>query len=144
VLSVLALGLATERALSGNGNVYIPVSPDAQGRVEVDVADLKPLQVRFYRFLNAGNQEVRFFVGRDESGAIQTAFDASENEYKLRRGFRSQNGWMVNNKCGISVRLDEVNQGVSGCAPVPVPFHLDGSKVVLAQSDVLDGWRFFR
>jgi uncharacterized membrane protein len=144
VLGVLALGLTAERALSGNSNHYQEVSPDAQGRVIVDVAGLEPLQARFYRFLNAGNQEVRFFVARDENGAIQAAFDASENEYKLRRGFRAQGAWIVNNKCGISVRLDEVNQHVSGCAPVPVPFRVDGSKVVLAESDVLDGWRYFR
>jgi len=28
-------------------------------------------QVRFYRFLNRGNQEVRFFVGRDAQGTVQ-------------------------------------------------------------------------
>jgi len=144
VLAVLALGLAADRALSGNTNRYRSVSPDPQGRVSIDIADLQPLEVRFYRFLNAGNQEVRFLVARDESGGVQAAFDASENDFKLKRGFKADGAWIVNNKCGTSVRLSEINQHVSGCAPVPVPFHLEGSNIVLSENDVLAGWRYFR
>ncbi len=144
MLGVLALGLAADRALSGNSNHYRLVEANPQGDVVIDVSTFKPDEVRFYRYLNAGNQEVRFLVARDENGAMQVAFDASDNEYKLKRGFHADNGWIVNNKCGITVKLSEINEHPSGCTPIPVPFHVDGSKVVLAQADVLEGWRYFR
>ncbi|MBZ0089374.1 MAG: DUF2318 domain-containing protein, partial [Thermoanaerobaculia bacterium] len=118
--------------------------PDADGRVVVEVGDLAPLEVRFFRFLNRGNQEVLFFVGRDEQGALAVAFDASENDFKRKRGFRVDGAWVVNNKCDTATRLAEVNLGRSGCAPVPLRYRQQGSALVFAENDVLEGWRYFR
>src|SRR5262245_5140801 len=115
------------------------VTPGRDGTVRVDVADLAPGQVRFYDFLNPGNQEVRFLVGRDRRGELQVAFDAAENDYKRKLGFRQEGDWLVNNKCETSVRLEEVNAGASGCRPVPLPHRLDGHTLVLAETDVLRG-----
>lgn len=136
--------LGAERLMSKNRNRYLRVGPDPQGRVVLPVSDLAPLEVRWFRFLNAGNQEVRFFVGRDGGGALQVAFDASENDFKLKRGFRADGTWIVNNKCETSVRLAEINQRPSGCAPVPIPFRAQGSDLVLTENDLLAGWRYFR
>lgn len=144
VAVLFAAVLGAERWLSPSRARYLRVSPDAQGRVEIDLAGLGPLGVRFYRFLNAGNQEVRFLVGRDESGALQVAFDASENDFKLKRGFRLEGSWIVNNKCETAVRLAEVNARPSGCAPVPLRFRAEGDRLQLAEADVLAGWRYFR
>ena len=144
VLLLMAAVLGAERLMSKNRNRYQRVGPDASGRVELDVAALAPLEVRLYRFLNAGNQEVRFLVGRDGGGALQVAFDASENDFKLKRGFRADGAWIVNNKCETSIRLSEVNQRPSGCAPVPIPFRTEGDRLVLAETDLLAGWRYFR
>jgi uncharacterized membrane protein len=135
--------LALEVAFGG-GSRYQRVSPDPAGNVTIDVGDLQPLEVRFFRFLNAGSQEVKFFVAKDEGGALQVAFDASENDFKRKRGFRAEGSWIVNNKCDTAIRLAEVNRQPSGCAPVPLRFRQDGSRVVLAEGDVLEGWRYFR
>jgi uncharacterized membrane protein len=140
---VLGGGLAVERAAGGRQR-FERVGPDAQGRVEVDLAGFGRDEVRFYRFLNAGNQEVRFLVGKDTAGRIQVAFDASENDFKMNRGFRAGDGWVINNKCDSSFRLTEINAQPSGCAPVPLKFIRDGDRLVLAEADILGGWRFFR
>ena len=140
---ILAGGLALDRAFGGGGS-FERVRPDAQGQVVVDLAAFAPNEVRFYRFLNAGNQEVRFLVGRDGSGGAQVAFDASENDYKMNRGFRAQDGWVISNKCDSSFHLAEVNSEPSKCAPVPLRFRRDGDRVVLAENDLLAGWRYFR
>jgi uncharacterized membrane protein len=146
VLLVMGLVLLADWALEGGFERadYRRVSPDAQGFVRLDTRDLRPLEVRFYRFLNSGNQEVKFFVGRDESGALQVAFDASENDFKRKRGFRAEGAWMVNNKCDTAVRLAEVNAAPSGCAPTPLRFRQEGTRILLAENDVLEGWRYFR
>lgn len=137
--------IAADYLLSGAGHAqFVRVSPDREGRVVLDVSDLAPLAVRYYRFLNAGNQEVLFFVGKDESGRLAVAFNASENDFKRRRGFRHDGAWMVNAKCDTAIRLSEVNQGRSGCGPIPLPFRAQGDTVTIAENDVLAGWRYFR
>ena len=127
-----------------NPNGFQQVSPDRGGNVRIDLASLKPQEVRFYRFLNSGNQEVRFFVGRDGLGKVQVAFDANETCAKSKRGFRHEGEWMVCNKCDKSFRLSEVSSGGEGCTPIPLHHRMDGTNLVLAENDVLQGWRLFR
>lgn len=119
------------------------VSPDAENRVTIDISDLQPGQVRFYRFLNEGNQEVKFLVGRDRHGTLQVAFDASESHARVGRGFRHEGNWLVDNKCDTASRLEEVNQGGGGCRPVPLEHRVQGERVVLLEDDILRGWRLF-
>ena len=139
---VVAAVVFAQRALEGRPG-FVQVSPDEQGVVRIPIADLGPNQVRFYRFLNRGNQEVLFFIGRDRGGAVQVAFDASENHFKLGRGFRHQGEWIVDNKCDSAFRLSEVNSGGGGCKPVPLRHRLEGETLVLAEADLLQGWRLF-
>lgn len=113
------------------------------GQVTIELADLARSQVRFFRYINPGNQEVRFLVARDSDGVVQVAFDASENDFKMKRGFRQDGDWIVNNKCDTSCRLSEINQG-GGCRPIPLRHRLDGERLVLAENDILEGWRYFR
>jgi uncharacterized membrane protein len=142
VAGVLVADLAIEGRLGGGG--FERVTPGADGTMVLDVADLKPQQVRFYRFLNRGNQEVKFFVGRDAEGAVQVAFDANEICFKGKRGYRHEGEWLVCNKCDKSFRLAEVNAGGGGCKPVPIAHRLEGDRLILAESNVLQGWRLFR
>jgi uncharacterized membrane protein len=138
--AVLVADYAIEGGFSHSG--YRRVGPGEDGMVRVDVAEIRPLDVKFYRFLNPGNQEVKFMVGRDEQGVVHVAFDASENDYKQRRGFRHDGEWIVNNKCETAVRLRELSVG-GGCRPVPIAHRLEGDQLVLAENDILTGWRFF-
>lgn len=119
------------------------VSPNPEGTVTIDVGDLEAGKVRFYRFLNRGNQEVKFFVGRDRHGELQVAFDAGETHAAVGRGFRHEGEWMVDNKCDTAIRLEEVNKGGGGCRPVPLEHRVEGEKVVLKEGDILSGWRLF-
>lgn len=146
VAVVSATVLVADYALEGGFRraEYRRVGPDVQGNVAIDVSDLAPDQVRFYRFLNPSNQEVRFFVGRDHGGDLQVAFDANQICYKTQRGFKFQDGWMVCNKCDKSFELARVNSGGLGCSPVPVAHRVVGDRLLLTEDDLLTGWRYFR
>lgn len=135
-----------EMALEGrlNPGGFEKVSPGRDGQVRVALADLKAQDVRFFQFLNSGNQEVRFFVGRDSAGHVQVAFDANETCAKGKRGFRHEGEWLVCNKCDKAFRLSETNSNGQGCTPVPLRFREDGQELVLAEADILQGWRLFR
>jgi len=143
VLVVAAVaGLVLLDSRSGRSEFQqVRAAPD--GVVRLNVADLDRGQVRFYRFLNSANQEVEFFVGRDPQGTVQVAFDASENHFKRRRGFRLQDGWIVDNQCGSSFRLSSVNGGGRGCSPIPLPHRDAGNEVLITEPDLLRGWRLF-
>jgi len=146
VAAFVALVVAADHAFDGGFGRpgFTLVRPDAQGQVVLDVSDLGGSEVRFYRFLNHGNQEVRFLVGRDQEGTLQVGFDASETHSKLGRGFRHEGDWLVDNKCDSAVRLDRVNESGGGCRPVPLAHRLEGDRLVLAEEDILRGWRYFR
>jgi uncharacterized membrane protein len=145
VVVFIALVVAAELALDGRLGAagYERVSPDTGGQVRISLAGLSPSRVRFYRFLNAGNQEVKFFVGRDGAGEVQVAFDADEVCAKSKRGFRHEGEWMVCNKCDKSFRLSETNAGGGGCRPIPLEHRVEGGELVIAEADVLKGWRLF-
>lgn len=145
VIAFIVLFLYADRVLDGNDSGYQRVKPEAQSRqVRVPVADLPPGDVRFYRFLNEGNQEVKFFIGRDGAGEVQVGFDANEICFKRKRGYRHDGEWLVCRVCDKSFRVSEVNDGGGGCKPVPLEHRVEGEQVVLAEADVLAGWRYFR
>src|SRR5947208_1342256 len=100
VMVFIAAIVVADKAYEGQlrGDRYELVTPERDGSVHLDLATLGPQQVRFFRFLNRGNQEVRFFVAKDAKGIVQVAFDASETCAKTKRGFRHDKEWMVCNK----------------------------------------------
>lgn len=144
VAAILAGDLALEGRLGASG--FERVAPGQDGNVRISLAQLQPLDVRFFRFLNPGNQEVKFFVGRDAGGHVQVAFDANELCAKTKRGYKHDDGdeWLVCKKCDKSFRLSEVNKGGGGCNPVPVRHQVRGDELVIAEADILQGWRYFR
>lgn len=145
ILAALGLLWGLEYYLEGRQHQadFQRIAPDGRGEVRIAVRDLEPLQVKFFRFLNAGNQEVKFFVGRDPGGHVQVAFDANETCAKTKRGYRHDGEWVVCNKCDKAFRLTEVNAGGGGCKPVPLPFREASDEIVVAEADILKGWRLF-
>ena len=147
LIVVLFLGIAwgAETVLEGrlNPTGFQTVRPGRDGQVRVSLAGLGPNDVRFYQFLNSGNQEVHFFVARDGQGRVQVAFDANEQCAKAKRGFRHEGEWVVCNKCDKAFRIAEINSGGEGCTPVPVRHREEGGELLLAENDVVQGWRLF-
>lgn len=143
VVAFFAVFVLADRHLDG-GSRYERVGPDDDGQVRIGVGDLEAGDIRFYRFLNYGNQEVKFFVGRDREGAIQVAFDANQICFKRKRGFEADDDWLICRVCEKAFRLSGVNDGGTGCSPIPVAHRVEGDELVLAEADVLEGWRLFR
>lgn len=74
---------------------------------------------------------------------LEAISHTGENHYKLHRGFRIQDGWVVDNKCDSTIRVSEVNGGGGGCRPAPLVHQVVGTTLVLREQDILGGWRFF-
>ena len=144
VVGFAALVLGIEVVSGSHGHRFERIRPDPDGVVRIDVGEFENLDVQFYRFLNAGNQEVEFLVGRDRHGEIQVGFNSNDNHAKTRRGFSYQDGWIIDNKCETTTRLSAINQGGGGCKPTAVDHRVEGDELVLLESDILKGWRYFR
>ncbi len=146
VCTSMALVLTADQFLRGGRSysAYQRIGPDTSGVVRLDIGDLVRLEVRFYRFLNASNQEVRFLVGRDEEGTIQVGYDANDSHYKTNRGFSYQDGWIIDNKCETTTRLSTIIQGGRGCQPAAVKHRVEGAQLIITEADMLAGWRYFR
>jgi uncharacterized membrane protein len=145
VLLFLGAVWTAETVLEGHLNPtgFQSVKPGRDGAVRVSLAGLGKNDVRFYQFLNSGNQEVHFFVAKDGQGNVQVAFDANETCAKAKRGFRHEGEWMVCNKCDKSFRISEIHSGGEGCTPVPVRHQVQGDELLMAENDVVSGWRLF-
>ena len=145
VLGFMGLLWFAERASEGRlGRAgHQRVRAGADRLVRIATAELKPLDVRFFRYLSAGNQEVKFLVGRDAAGHLHVTFDANEECAKTRRGYRAQGEWLVCNKCEKAFRLAEVDANHGGCWPVPIAFRLEGATAVVTEDALLAGWRLF-
>ncbi len=146
ILLFVVVGLIAQLALAGRlgKNGFERVSPGPDRVVSIDVAKLAPLEVRFFRFLNSANQEAKFFVGRDGGGTIQVAFDANEICFKTKRGYKAHGEWVVCRKCDKAFRLAGVNNGKGGCEPVQLVHRVEGDRLLIAEQDILAGWRYFR
>ncbi|MEO1082767.1 MAG: hypothetical protein AAFY88_00850, partial [Acidobacteriota bacterium] len=59
LIVLLFVGAAVSASYLGRSG-YERISPE-DGMVRIDVEPLAPKEVRFFRFLNHGNQEVKFF-----------------------------------------------------------------------------------
>lgn len=139
---IVAADYGIDRGFGSAG--YKRVSPDSNGQVILDVGNLSSGEMRFYRFLNAGNQEVKFFVGRDVKETLQVAFDANAICYKTKRGYRHDGEWVTCRKCDKAFRVTGVNDGGGGCKPVPLAHTVAGNQLVLHENEILKGWRYFR
>ena len=146
VAIVMAIFLLANHALQGgfDSQGFERVAPGPDETVRIDVSDLEAGEAKFYRFLNAGNQEVKFFVGRDRTGEIHAAFDANEICFKRKRGYSFDNGWFTCRVCDKSFALADVNEGQGGCEPVPVKHRVEGDELIIAETAMLEGWRYFR
>ncbi len=145
VAVLLAGYLLVDHFFGRSGARFERVGPDANGRVALDVGEPRP----------ARDPLLPIPQSRQPGGALLRRRATSRARWwspstpprttsRAKRGFRADGAWMVNNKCDTATRLAEVNLGRSGCAPVPLRFRQEGSTLVLAENDVLEGWRYFR
>ena len=109
--------------LSYTLGVSAPAEPAGPSEEEVKLLEGKNQAISAY---NAG---VTALQAGDLAAAAPKFDEATKLDPALALGFAA---------------LAEVNSEPSKCAPVPLQFRRDGDRVVLAENDLLAGWRYFR
>ncbi len=96
----------------------------------------------FYEY-NTSGTTIRFFVVRDGSGTVRTAFDECPNCYGKHLGFRQEGDKMVENCCNMSFPIASIGPGVPGCRPEYLPSTVEGGRVLIAKRDLMAGTYLF-
>lgn len=118
---------------------------ERDGVVKLDLAGLKPGEIKFYR-LEKDGKYVHFFLVRDDSGMARMALDACEACYREEKGYTATKGGgsvtCVN--CGQKFPLSRIGIVKGGCNPHPVPYQIEGNTMAIKSAALIDdGVRFF-
>ena len=135
---VFSLALLTACGSKVKGENAVP-----QGGVfSFPAGGIKKGEVKFYSY-ETGRKDIVFIVARAESGDYKAAFDACETCFPYHQGYRFEGGRLVCGNCGTSFQLEDLDKGQGNCMPIKLPFTLEGGKVIIKQSDVEAGGKYF-
>ncbi len=130
ILTVVTMALAAV----GLGPRFTHVT--GKDAVRIASADVRRGDIRFFTYRDDGGKEIRFILGRNESGQAQGAFDACQQCAQYRKGYTSSRGYLVCRFCGNRYRLD-ATAGLGSCAPIRLPLHEAGSAITVETSDLM-------
>jgi uncharacterized membrane protein len=120
-----------------------PEAAAAGADVVLDAAQFDDGQARFYRYATAGGREVKFFVMKSSDGVVRAAFDACDECFRARRGYRQSGDVMICNNCSRTFPSTQINVVKGGCNPAPIDRDLQGGRVVLRAAALAQGTAFF-
>lgn len=104
-------------------------------------------QVHFFTFEQGGEhggKRVSFLVRTDGRGALHAHLDACYSCYRYRRGFVVEGSDLVCIACRLAYPIeDEVWDFIGACAPIPVPFALEGDSLVIRRVVLEKAGRYF-
>ena len=142
-LATLAIGVAgassfglpgfggAEKVKAANGTVSIPASKAGDGKAH------------YFRYTDGG-KEIAFFVIKASNGTFRVAFDACDSCYREKKGYEQQGNVMLCRNCRQKFPVDRLGPNATGgCNPSFLPHTEAGGKVVIAESDLKAGGRFF-
>lgn len=142
-LAVLALLLVSSITKAHAGIFGGPAEVKAKaGAVAIPVADVSDGKAHFYS-IKAGGKDVKFFVVKSKDGVIRTALDACDVCYRAKKGYKQEGDVMVCNNCGMKFATARVMDVKGGCNPSPLPRTVDAKNVVIKESDLAAGAKFF-
>jgi uncharacterized membrane protein len=144
---VIAAGLmlvaAVVFAARGEGGSGYAGAGDRGGDVSFALGDFADGQARFFKYVSATGQEVRFFVMRSRDGVTRAAFDTCDVCFKERRGYRQSGDTMICNNCEQTFDSNSINEVRGGCNPAPIDREIRGDRIVLRAAALEQGAGYF-
>ena len=105
------------------------IASDGSDNVTISVASIAPGQASFFVYHGHSGGDIRVIVARDDHGSVEATFDACERCYMYRRGYEVAHGVMTCRWCGTHYKIASMSDGLSGCAPIKVPFRIQGETI---------------
>ncbi|WP_018124987.1 DUF2318 domain-containing protein [Desulfovibrio oxyclinae] len=112
------------------------------GFITIDVETVSDGKAHHFTY-DAAGKTIRFFVIKSRDGVIRAALDACDVCWREGKGY-SQNGeWMVCDNCGQRFHSARINEARGGCNPAPLERNVEDGKVMIPESDLFAGRRYF-
>ena len=112
------------------------------GVVVLDMKELANGESKHFQF-QEGATTIRFFVVRDNQGALRTALDACDVCWHADKGYKQQDGSMQCVNCGQFFALGRIGDVKGGCNPHPIAFTVEGNTLNVTAQELLAGAGFF-
>lgn len=114
----------------------------ADGKITLDTAKLGKGESQHYKY-SEDKTSVKFFVVRDNQGAVRAALDACDVCWQEGKGYKLQDGAMLCVNCGQKFALNRIGEVRGGCNPHIIAFSLDGDKLTVTTQELLSGSKYF-
>jgi uncharacterized membrane protein len=147
VILALAAGFILLNGGKGGNDpaLYNQSGTDASGQnVLIPLADIADNAFHYYSY-NSSDTAIKYFVVKDSSGTIHTAFDACDVCYAAKKGYRQSGDYAQCNNCGKTFAIANIGteNTAGGCWPGYLPNEIPGDNIVLKNSDLESGkYRF--
>jgi hypothetical protein len=94
---------------------------------------------------SAGGKTVPFFAVRDADGSVHVALDACHVCAEAKKGYVQKADHMVCRNCGKTFAISQITAmgGAGGCHPISLSSTVSGDSILVRQSDVAAGTRWF-
>jgi uncharacterized membrane protein len=132
IATAVAFGIATQPSHSGSD----VIASDGSNSVAILASSIAPGQARFFIYHGHSGGDIRLIIARDDHGDVEAAFDACERCYMYRRGYDAAHGVMTCRWCGTHYKIASMGEGLSGCAPIKVPFRIMGKIIRIQTADL--------
>ena len=110
--------------------------------ISYQVSDFKDGKAKFYAYESNG-VKIKYFILKSSDGVIRAAFDACDVCFKHKQGYYQEGDQMVCRRCGQKFPSSKVNEVKGGCNPAPLNRKIEGNKVIINKSDILEGEFYF-
>lgn len=140
-MAVLTLSAGVGQAFFGFGGAHETVKISG-GAAVLPIASLADGASRHYQAEVQG-KTVRFFLVKDQAGAVRAAFDACDVCWREGKGYTQDGAYMVCNNCGQAFPIARIGSVQGGCNPSPLAFSADSKAVTIKAQDLAAGLRYF-
>ncbi len=124
------------------GHDPYPLIAAENGAVRLPVASLDDGLAHFFTLMVQG-RPVEFFVLKDKDGTVRAALNACDVCYPAKKGYHQEGDEMVCNNCGRRFPINQIGLVHGGCNPSPLNPAVDGSSVVIQESELTAGLSMF-
>lgn len=112
------------------------------GVLTLPAANFDDYKARYYSY-DTAQGPINFFVVKSSDGVIRAAFDACDVCFKARRGYNQAGEVMICNNCGQQFHSTRINVEKGGCNPAPLLRSVEGDSLIIDESSLLAGKRYF-
>ena len=137
IIAIIAITIITTILLSSKTQ---PTNEYEDKEIQIPIQELSTT-ARFYEE-ELNGVKIKYFVIKDKTGEIKTAFDACDVCYNSKKGYTQEGEYLICNNCGNRYHVSGLgteNKAGGGCWPSYLPSEVKGDKLIIKISDLAKG-----